>query len=184
MVFDFYFPWNSSLERSLILFILLCKTLENIIYSKHFANKTRTKKEIKIVLASPTRYRKYFCFTIILIYLICRLAGSSLLLSGFLYLRQSGGYSSLQCTGFCLWWLLLLQSTGSRCTGFSSCDTRLSSCSLRAPKRGLSSCGVQALLLLGMWNLPGPGIDPVSPALGGGFLPTVPPGKSLFYCDS
>ena len=116
-------------------------------------------------MASPTRYRKYFCFTIILISLICRLAGSSLLLSGFLYLRQSGGYSSLQCTGFCLWRLLFLQSTGSRCTGFSSCDTQLSSCSLRAPKRGLSSCGIQALLLLGMWNLPGPGIEPVSPAL-------------------
>ena len=27
----------------------------------------------------------------------------------------SGGYSSLRCTGFSLWWLLLLQSTGSSC---------------------------------------------------------------------
>ena len=34
----------------------------------------------------------------------------------------SGGYSSLQCTGFSLWWLLLLQSTGSRRAGFSSCS--------------------------------------------------------------
>ena len=33
----------------------------------------------------------------------------------------SGGYSSLQCTGFSLWWLLLLQRMGSRCAGFSSC---------------------------------------------------------------
>ena len=31
------------------------------------------------------------------------------------------GYSSLRCVGFSLWWLLLLQSTGSRHTGFSSC---------------------------------------------------------------
>ena len=30
-------------------------------------------------------------------------------------------YSSLWCVGFSLWWLLLLQSTGSRHTGFSSC---------------------------------------------------------------
>ena len=30
-----------------------------------------------------------------------------------------------------------------------------------------------------MWNLPGPGIEPVSSALAGGFLSTVPPGKSL-----
>ena len=35
----------------------------------------------------------------------------------------SGGYSSLRCTGFSLLWLLLLQSTGSRRAGFSSCST-------------------------------------------------------------
>ena len=36
----------------------------------------------------------------------------------------SRGYSSLQCTGFSLQWLLLLQSTGSRRMGFSSCSTQ------------------------------------------------------------
>ena len=30
----------------------------------------------------------------------------------------------------------------------------------------------------GMWDLPGPGIKPVSPALAGRFLTTGPPGKS------
>ena len=30
------------------------------------------------------------------------------------------GYSLLRCAGFSLQWLLLLQSTGSRCVGFSS----------------------------------------------------------------
>ena len=29
-----------------------------------------------------------------------------------------------------------------------------------------------------MWDLPGPGLEPVSPALAGGFLTTVPPGRS------
>ena len=29
-----------------------------------------------------------------------------------------------------------------------------------------------------MWDLPGPGIEPVSPALAGGFLTPAPPGKS------
>ena len=29
-----------------------------------------------------------------------------------------------------------------------------------------------------MWDVPGPGIEPVSPALAGGFLTTGPPGKS------
>ena len=33
----------------------------------------------------------------------------------------SGGYSSLQCAGFSLQWLLLLRSMGSRRAGFSSC---------------------------------------------------------------
>ena len=31
-----------------------------------------------------------------------------------------------------------------------------------------------------MWNLPGPGIEPVSPALAGGLFTTGPPGKSLW----
>ena len=30
-----------------------------------------------------------------------------------------------------------------------------------------------------MWDLPGPGIEPVTPALAGGFLTTAPPGKSF-----
>ena len=37
-------------------------------------------------------------------------------------------------------------------------------------------------LLRGMWDLPGPGLEPVSPALTGGFLTTAPPGKSRKLC--
>ena len=33
-------------------------------------------------------------------------------------------------------------------------------------------------MLRGMWDLPGPGLEPVSLALAGGFLTTAPPGKS------
>ena len=70
--------------------------------------------------------------------------------------------------------------------GFSSCDMwasvvvarGLNSCGLRALERRLSSRGARARLLHGMWDLPGPGLEPVSPALAGGFLTTVPPGKS------
>ena len=38
----------------------------------------------------------------------------------------------------------------------------------------------------GMWDLPGPGIKPVSPALADGFLTTAPPGKSyhIFFIHS
>ena len=47
----------------------------------------------------------------------------------------------------------------------------------------LSSCGS---LLCGMWDLPGPGLEPVSPALAGRFSTTAPPGKpqSLFKYKS
>ena len=62
------------------------------------------------------------------------------------------------CAGSLLRWLLLW-STGSRCRGFSS-----------------GSAWTQ--LPGGMWHPPGPGIEPVSPALAGGLLSTVPPEKS------
>ena len=83
----------------------------------------------------------------------------SLLGMGFLQVQQVGASLQLQCAGFSLQPLLLLQSTGSRARGLSSCGTG-----------GSSS----------MWNLPGPGIKHMPPtlALAGGFLTTGPPGKS------
>ena len=113
---------------------------------------------------------------LLFVYLGC--IGSSLLLAGFFQLRQAG--ATLHCG-----------VQASYCCGFSCCrawalDTRvsvvathgLSSCGSQALERRLSSCGALAQLLRGMWNLPGPGIEPVSPALAGGFLGAVPPGKS------
>ena len=41
---------------------------------------------------------------------------------------------------------------------------------------GLSSCGTQAYLHCSMWNLPRLGIEPVSPAMAGGFLTIGLPG--------
>ena len=55
----------------------------------------------------------------------------------------------------------------------------LSSCGLRALEHRLSSCDAWANLLHGMWYLPGPGLEPMSPALAGGFLTAEPQGKSL-----
>ena len=43
----------------------------------------------------------------------------------------------------------------------------------------LSSCGSRAQLLRGMWDLPRPGLEPMSPALAGRFSTTAPPGKPL-----
>ena len=47
----------------------------------------------------------------------------------------------------------------------------------RLQTRRLSNCGSRAQLLPGMWDLPRPGLEPVSPALAGRFLTTAPPGK-------
>ena len=55
----------------------------------------------------------------------------------------------------------------------------LSSCGSWAPEHRLSSCGTQVHLLRGTWDLPGPGLEPGSPALAGGLSTTVPPGKSM-----
>ena len=70
----------------------------------------------------------------------------------------SRGYSWLRFTGFSQQWILLQQSSGSRRTGFSYFNIYMGSVVVA---HGLS------------------GIEPMCPALAGGFLPTVPPGKSF-----
>ena len=67
----------------------------------------------------------------------------------------------------------------SHCSGFSCCRAwALGAQASVVEAHGLSSCGAWAWLLGGMWDLPGPGLEPVSHALAGGFLTTAPPGKS------
>ena len=78
--------------------------------------------------------------------------------------------------------------------GLCFCVTAFSSCGKRGPlfiavrgsltvadslvaERRLSSCGARAQLLRGMWDLPRPGLEPVSPALAGRFSTAAPPGK-------
>ena len=53
----------------------------------------------------------------------------------------------------------------------------VSSCSSRAPEHRLSSCGPLAQFPRGMYHLPRPGIEPVSPTMAGRFFITEPPGK-------
>ena len=86
---------------------------------------------------------------------------------GFLQLRRAGA------TPLC-------GARASHCSGFSCCGAR--ALSVRASvvvADRLSSCGSRASLLRSTWDLLGPGIEPVSPALAGGFLTTAPSGKSL-----
>ena len=51
----------------------------------------------------------------------------------------------------------------------------------RLQTRRLSSCGSRAQLLRGMWDLPRPGLEPVSPALPSRLSTTAPPGKPRVY---
>ena len=66
-----------------------------------------------------------------------------------------------------------LQRSASHCGGFSGCRAR-------ALRSGLSGCGPLAWLLCGRWDLPGPGIEPVSPAVASGLFTTEPPGKPRY----
>ena len=53
--------------------------------------------------------------------------------------------------------------SSEQCEGFSTVKASL------VAECGLSSCGTGAHLHHGMWDLPGLGIEPVSPALASGF---------------
>ena len=99
----------------------------------------------------------------------------------FLWLQRAGatlccGAQASHCSGFscCRTWALGMWASVVVARGLSSCD-------LWALERRLSNCGAQAELLHSMWDLPGPGLEPVSPALAGRFLTTAPPGKPLVF---
>ena len=53
----------------------------------------------------------------------------------------------------------------------------------RLQTRRLSSCGSRVQLLRGMWDLPRPGLEPVSRALAGRLSTTAPPGKPHSSAD-
>ena len=61
----------------------------------------------------------------------------------------------------------------SHCSGFSRCGAQA------LGTWAYNSCGTQAYLLLSMWDLPRPGIEPMSPALADGFLTIGSTRKSL-----
>ena len=74
----------------------------------------------------------------------------------------------------------------SHCSGFPFCEaqalghTGFSSFGSEALECRLSSSAAGAYLLHGMWDLPRPGLEPLSLALTGGFFTTEPPGKPLY----
>ena len=120
--------------------------------------------------ASPPPRGTVFCP-----WLVCREV-SDWSLSFFFFLAALG----LPCSGWAS------SSCGQRELLFVAALRLLTAWLLLLWIAGFSSCGTQTqqlwrtgLVVRGMWDLPGPGLEPVSPALAGGFLTTAPPGKSL-----
>ena len=103
----------------------------------------------------------------------------------YLFVFGSAG-SSLLCTGFLQLWraraILRCGVWASHWGGFSCFGARLQGERASAVvAHSLGSCGMLAQLLHSMWNLPGSGIETMFPALAGGFLSAVPPGKYSVY---
>ena len=120
----------------------------------------------------------YVCVYVCMYVCIYGCVGSLLLCVGFLQLQLAGatlhcGAWASHCGDFscCGAWALGMWASVVVAHGLSSCGSRTLECRL-------SSCGARAQLLHGMWDLPRPGLKPVSPALAGRFLTTVPRGKS------
>lgn len=111
---------------------------------------------------------------------------------GFSLVAEGRDTLHLWCTGFSLWWrLLLVRAWVLGHLGFSSCGhTRAHS--LWPPG---SLAQAQELWCLGpscsagTWDRPRPGVEPVSPVLAGGLSTTKPPRKPstflfVFFCLS
>ena len=80
--------------------------------------------------------------------------------------------------------LVVVSQATLRCPALTSHSGGFSCCGVHALGARASAVVTRGLLFAwGMWNLPGPGIEPMSSALAGGLLATVQPGKShtLFY---
>ena len=113
-------------------------------------------------------------------------------------------HALLSCVFFVLFFLIYLSIyLFLAVLGLRFCARAFSSCSKRGPlfiavrgpltiaaslvaehrlqTRRLSNCGSWDQLLRGMWDLPRPGLEPVSPALAGRLSTTAPPGKPLCF---
>ena len=99
-----------------------------------------------------------FSFLNLFIYLFLWLCWVFVSVQGLSLVAASGGHSSPRCAGL------------STIAASPVAEHRLQTCRL-------SNCGSRAQLLHGMWDLPRPGPEPVSPALAGRFSTTAPPGK-------
>ena len=101
------------------------------------------------------------------IYFICYIFGlCRVFIAAWALVVATGGYSVVAVCGL----LIAVASLVLELSGFSSGSPQ-------TLEHRLSSCGTWAKMSRGMWDIPGLGIKPVSPASVGGFFTTEPPGK-------
>ena len=96
-----------------------CPMLTNSLFACHFAS-------LWILFCFLKMFFYFTCnyFSLFILFIYFWLHWVSVAAHELSLVAASGVYSLLQCAGFSLWWLLLLQSMGSRCAGFSSYSTR------------------------------------------------------------
>ena len=105
-----------------------------------------------LLMILPTNFKKKFSLFLAVLGLL-----STCCCMGLLWLWRVGAPLQVWCVVFSLQRLLMWQC--------------------QALEHRLGSCVAETSLLHGMWDLPRPGIEPMSPALVGGFFTTEPPGK-------
>ena len=152
--------WNTYLSRELTAFlfkvvftkkewVLNCTICTFTFFLGHHTdifpkrNLVHGHYSFNILLNSICYFLKLIYFILFIYIFGC--VGSSLLHVGFSLVVASGGYSSLQCAGFSLRWLLLLWSTGSRHAGSVVVAHGLS-CSAPCgifPGQGLNPCSLR-----------------------------------------
>ena len=123
---------------------------------------------IALFISSLYTLKKMFIYYLFLGFCCCMLAFSSFGEQGLLSScgAWASHYGGLSCSG--------TQAPGY--VSFSSFSHLTP-----APEHSLGSCGAQAQLPRNMWNLPRPGIEPMSPAFLGRLLTTGAAGKSIIY---
>ena len=110
---DIFFPFNIN-HISFLLYVFIRKLQQSRIAKvKHKVRMERKAGYVGSQTCKAENFRGQLRYFVCMYVCIC-------FWLHWVFVAASGGYSSLQCVGFSLRWLLLLRNMGSRHVGFSS----------------------------------------------------------------
>ena len=101
--------YSFSLSQCLAQELTHCRCLINILFNDKWMNSNEKQQVVHNLLQDAIFFLKNYLFILVVLSLRCFAEAFSV--------AESRGSSLFQCSGFSLWWLLLLQSTGSRHIG-------------------------------------------------------------------